>query len=167
MKLVNEKGKLFGLINVVDLIVLLAVVCVAGAILWQLAGDRVSDAVSPDAEMTVVVKVPGCHPDLVAEAERQELKGQQLISGGVLLDAYITDMWLEEYAMQLETADGRLVEAVAPVQKTICFELKSTVAKNTVTPKIGSQEVRTGMTFIVKTQTFATIGNIYYMEIAN
>ena len=65
MKIVNEKGKLFGLINVVDLIILAAAVFLVGAIVWQLAGDKVSDAVSPNAEMTVVMKVPCCHPDLV------------------------------------------------------------------------------------------------------
>lgn len=165
MKIVNEKGKLFGIINVVDLIILVAVVCLGGAIIWQLAGDRVSDAVSQETEMTVVMKVPGCHPDLVEEALRQDLVGEHLISGGVVLEAYISDMWLEDYVMQLETADGRLVDATDPTQKTICFEVKAPVAANTNTPKIGSQEVRTGLTFIFKTRTFCTNANIYYLQI--
>ena len=165
MKIINEKGKLFGLINVVDLIILAAVVCLVGAIVWQLAGDKVSDAVSPDAEMTVIMKVPGCNPDLVAEAQRQDLVGQHLITGGVVLDAYISDFWVADTVMQLETADGKIVDALDPTKKTLCFEVKSTVPENTATPKIGSQEVRTGMTFIIKTQTFSTIANVYYMQI--
>ena len=165
MKIVNEKGKLFGLINVVDLIILAAAVFLVGAIVWQLAGDKVSDAVSPNAEMTVVMKVPGCHPDLVAEAERQDLVGEHLISGGVVLDAYISDFWTEDYIMQAQNSEGQLVDAKDPSKSTLCFEVKAKVPQNTATPKIGSQEVRSGMTFIIKTQTFSAIANVYYMQI--
>ena len=165
MKIVNEKGKLFGLINVVDLVILVAVVCLAGAIVWQLAGDKVSDAISPEVEMTTVMKVPGTPPELVEEALRQDLVGQHLVSGGVVLDAYISDVWVEDYIKQQPTDDGRVVDALIPSQKTLCFEIKSMVPQNTATPKIGSQEVRSGMTFILKTQTFSSTANIYYQQI--
>ncbi len=165
MKMIDEKGRLLGLINVVDLVILAAVVCLVGAIGWQLAGDKVSDAVSPDAEMTVVMKVAGSSPDLVAEATRQNLVGQHLVSGGVTLDAYISDMWIEDYVLSVETAEGQIVRSVDPAQKTICFEIKGKVPRDTPTPKLGSQEVRAGMTFILKTQTFSTIPIIYYMQI--
>ncbi|NLM60645.1 MAG: DUF4330 family protein, partial [Clostridiales bacterium] len=39
MKLVNEKGKLFGLINLVDLLVLLFILLVAGGIVWKIFGN--------------------------------------------------------------------------------------------------------------------------------
>lgn len=167
MKIINEKGKLFGIINVVDLVVLLAVVCVFGAIIWQLLGDRVNDALSEQTEMTLVVSIAGSHPDLVEEITRQDLVGEKLVTGNQYLDAYISDVWLEDYVMQLETADGRLVDAVDPTKKDIMIEIKSTVAKDTASPKIGSQEVRAGRTYIVKTQTFECSGIIYYVDIAD
>ena len=167
MKIINEKGKLFGIINVVDLVVLLAVVCVFGAIIWQLLGDRVNDALSEQTEMTLVVSIAGSHPDLVEEITRQDLVGEKLVTGNQYLDAYISDVWLEDYVMQLETADGRLVDAVDPTKKDIMIEIKSTVAKDTASPKIGSQEVRAGRTYIVKTQTFECSGTIYYVDIAD
>lgn len=165
MKIVNEKGKLFGLVNLVDLIIAAAVICLVGAIIWQLAGDKVSEAVSPEAEMTVVMKVAGCHPDLVAEAQRQDPVGQHLISGGVVLDAYISDFWVEDYVTQVESASGEIVDSQDPSKKTLCFEIKSSVPQNTATPKIGSQEVRSGMTYILKTQTLSVIAIIYYLQI--
>ena len=167
MKIIYEIGKLFGIINVVDLVVLLAVVCVFGAIIWQLLGDRVNDALSEQTEMTLVVSIAGSHPDLVEEITRQDLVGEKLVTGNQYLDAYISDVWLEDYVMQLETADGRLVDAVDPTKKDIMIEIKSTVAKDTASPKIGSQEVRAGRTYIVKTQTFECSGIIYYVDIAD
>ena len=167
MKIINEKGKLFGIMNVVDLVVLLGVVCVFGAIICQLLGDRVNDALSEQTEMTLVVSIAGSHPDLVEEITRQDLVGEKLVTGNQYLDAYISDVWLEDYVMQLETADGRLVDAVDPTKKDIMIEIKSTVAKDTASPKIGSQEVRAGRTYIVKTQTFECSGIIYYVDIAD
>ena len=166
MKIIDEKGKLFGLINIMDLLVLLALVCVAGVIVWQLLGDKVSDAVSPQAELTAVVVIAGAPPDLVAEVERQNLAGEKMVSGNTYLDAYISDVWLDDYVMQLETADGRLVDATDPTKQDIFIEIKTTVAKDTPSPKIGSQEIRAGKTFIVKTQTFECTGVLYYVDIA-
>lgn len=165
MKIINERGKLFGIINVVDLLILAAVVLVAGAIVWQLLGDKVSDAISEQEELTAVVVIAGAHPDLVAEVLRQDLVGEKIISGNTYVDAYISDIWLDDYVEQQPTAEGRLVDAVDPTKKDIFVEIKSTVAADTASPKIGSQEVRAGKTFIVKTQTFECSGTIYYVQI--
>ena len=167
MKIVNEKGKLFGIINVVDLIILLAVILVIGAILWQVFGNKVTDAISKQEEMTIVVSIAGSHPDLVAEVERQGLVGDRLVGGNQYLDAYITDVWLKDYVMQVPTAQGTIVDAVDPTQKTIYIEIKCQVAADSPTPKIGSQEIRAGRTYIVKTQTFECSGIIYYVQIGD
>ncbi|MDO4732066.1 MAG: DUF4330 domain-containing protein [Bacillota bacterium] len=167
MKLINEKGKLFGIINVVDLLVLLAVVCVLGAIVWQLLGDQVNDAISEQAEMTMVVAIAGAHPDLVDEVMRQDIEGSKIVTGNQYLDAYVSRVWLEDYVKQIETADGDIVDGTDPTKQDIMVEIKTTVAKDTPSPKIGSQEVRAGRTFIVKTQTFECSGTIYYVDIAD
>ena len=162
MKIVNEKGKLFGIINVVDLVILLAVVVVVGAIIWQVFGNRVTDAVSKQEEVTIVVSIAGSHPDLVEEVLRQDLVGEQIVSG----NEYV-NVWLEDYVMQIPTADGTIVDATDPTQKTIYIEIKSQVAAGTASPSIGSQELRAGRTYIVKTQTFECSGIIYYVQIGD
>ncbi len=167
MKIINEKGKLFGIINLVDLVVLLAVICVLGAIVWQLLGSKVNDAVSEQAEMTMVVAIAGAHPDLVAEVERQDLVGEKIVTGNQYLDAYISNVWTDDYVIQAITDDGQVLDAVDPTKKDIMVEIKSKVAKGTASPKIGSQEVRAGRTYIVKTQTFECSGTIYFVDIAD
>ncbi len=167
MKIINEKGKLFGIINVVDLVVLLAVICVLGAIVWQLLGSKVNDAVSDQVEMTMVVAIAGAHPDLVAEVERQDLVGKKIVTGNQYLDAYISNVWTDDYVIQAITDDGQVLDAVDPTKKDIMVEIKSKVAKGTASPKIGSQEVRAGRTYIVKTQTFECSGTIYFVDIAD
>ena len=86
MKIVNEKGKLFGIINVVDLVILLAVVVVVGAIIWQVFGNRVTDAVSKQEEVTIVVSIAGSHPDLAVSYTHLDVyKRQQLMLCSIMI----------------------------------------------------------------------------------
>ena len=40
MKLIDEKGRLFGKINLIDLLVVLLIVAVLAAVVWKLGGSR-------------------------------------------------------------------------------------------------------------------------------
>ena len=40
MKLIDEKGRLFGKINLIDLLVMLLIVAVLAAVVWKLGGKR-------------------------------------------------------------------------------------------------------------------------------
>ena len=91
---------------------------------------------------------------------------KQLVSGNSYVNGTIEDMKIEDYAQQVTTADGRIVTAVDPDKKDIVFTIKTTVPKGTATPSIGTQEVRAGRTFIVKTNDFETSGNIDSVDIA-
>lgn len=166
MKAVNEKGKLFGLINVVDLLILVAVVAVGGAIAWQVLGSRVNDVVSPQVELTAEVVIVGTPPRIINEIVRQDLTGEKLVAGNEYMNAEITDVWLEDYVMQAIRDDGVIVDATDPSKKDVVIKIKTSVPKGTPSPKIGSQEVRAGRTFILKTQTFESIATIRYVEIS-
>ena len=165
MKIINEKGKLFGLINVVDLIVLLLVIAVIGVLATKLLGNRVTEAVVQKVDCYAQVRIIGAHPTLVEEVQRQNLIGQRMVAGSVYIDGTIEDVWLEDYKVQVQTDDGRIVTATDPDKKDIIFAIKFPIAKDTPNPKLGSQEVRAGRTLIVKTQTFETSGTIRYVQI--
>ncbi|MDD2484068.1 MAG: DUF4330 domain-containing protein [Eubacteriales bacterium] len=166
MKLINEKGKLFGIINAVDLIILIAVVAVLGGIGWQLFGSKVNDAVSPQVELIAEVVIIGTPPRIMNEIERQDLVGEKIVAGNEFLNATIEGIAFEDYIIQATRDDGVIVDAVDPSKKDVVVTIKTTVPKGTPSPKIGSQEVRAGRTYIVKTQTFECSGTIRYVEIA-
>lgn len=166
MKLINEKGKLFGIINVVDLIIVVMVIAMVGAVATQILGSRVQAAVSPQVDCTMEVCIIGTAPRLLNELERQDLVGEKLVSGNEYLDAYVEDVWFEDYITQAVRDDGIIVDAVDPSKKDVIVKIKCKVAKGTASPKIGSQELRAGRTYIVKTQTFESSGTIRYVDIA-
>ncbi len=166
MKIINEKGKLFGLINVVDLLVLIAAIAIVGGIGWKLFAAPVAEAVSPQVEMTSVMRIRGATPFMVSELARNDQTGKKLVSGNDFVDATIDHMEIQDYIQQVTTADGRIVNALDPSKKDVVVIVKSKVTKGTPTPKIGTQEVRAGRTFILKTDDFETTANIDSVDIA-
>ena len=162
MKLVNEKGKLFGLINIVDLFVLIAIIAVVAGVGWKILGPKVAETVSPEVTMTTTFRVRGATPFLVDELEREgnDQVGKQLVSGNDYVAATIKSMEVTDYIQQIPTADGRISNALDPSKKDVIFIVESKVREGTATPKIGTQEVRAGRTFILKTNNFETTANI-------
>lgn len=167
MKLINEKGKLFGIINVVDLLVLVAAIAVVGGVGYKLFAKQIKEVASPQVTLTMTVRVRGATPFLVDEVERNDQVGKSLVSGNSYVNAKITDMRIEDYVQQVTTADGRIVSATDPDKKDIIFTIETKVSKDTPSPAIGTQEVRAGRTYIVKTNDFETSGNIDSVDIAD
>ncbi|WP_031476784.1 DUF4330 domain-containing protein [Agathobaculum desmolans] len=166
MKIINEKGKLFGVINVVDLLVLVAAVAVAAGVGYKLFAPQIVEATAKQVEMSVTVRVRGATPFLVEEVERNSQIGKKIVSGNSFTNATITDMKIEDYVQQMPTADGEIRDAVDPSKKDLVFTIETTVPEGTASPSIGTQEVRAGRTFIVKTNDFETSGNIDMVDIA-
>ena len=102
----------------------------------------------------------------MAAVERNSQVGKQIVSGNSYTSAVITDMQIEPYDQQVTTADGRIVTARDPDKRDLVFTIETTVPEGTASPSIGTQEVRAGRTFIVKTNDFETTGNIDSVDIA-
>ena len=160
MKIINEKGKLFGIINVVDLLVLVAAIAVVAGVGYKLFAKQIKEVASPQVSLTMTVRVRGATPFLVNEVQRNSQVGKSLVNGNSYVNAQITDMKIDDYNQQVTTADGRIVTATDPEKKDLVFTI-------TTAPAIGTQEVRAGRTFIVKTNDFETTGNIDSVDIAD
>lgn len=167
MKIINEKGKLFGVINVVDLLVLLAAIAVIAGVGYKLFAPQIADATARQVPMTVTVRVRGATPFLVEEVQRNDQVGKKIVSGSSFTDAVITDMQIRDYVQQVTTADGSIVNALDPSKKDLVFTIETTVPEGTAAPTIGTQEIRAGRTMIVKTDDFETTGNIDMVDIAD
>ena len=134
---------------------------------YKLFAPQIADATATQVPMTVTVRVRGATPFLVEEVQRNSQVGKQIVSGNSYTNAVITDMQIEDYVQQVTTADGRIVDALDGTKKDLVFTIETTVPEGTASPTIGTQEVRAGRTFIVKTNDFETTGNIDMVDIAD
>ncbi|MBR5543286.1 MAG: DUF4330 domain-containing protein [Oscillospiraceae bacterium] len=153
MKLVNEKGKLFGIINVVDLIILLCIVLVAGGLVYKFAAPAATSVIAPKADMYVTMRVRGAMDYLDAEV-RKLTEGTRLIAGSdYIADAEVVSVESLPYLAAVTTADGKVVTAEDPQKSDLIIKVRAKQSKNDPILKIGTQEIRIGRGFIFKTQT--------------
>lgn len=176
MKLFDEKGKLFGKINVIDFLVIVLIVVALVVVGVKVLGGG-NDAVHSDAEtsdvgtspdqataakLSYVVRVTGVHEDVVEQlaqcVDPAEGKKEQLQHSGELVeDAYVVDYWTEPCRYHM-TSDGSVeiiaaAEADAAGLVNLCIVVEAVVDDTTVN-KVGALEVRVGKAHILKTAHF-------------
>jgi len=153
MKIVDQKGKLFGLINVVDLLIILMVVAVAAVVIAAFLGDN-NSLVKSENEIEFTVRVSGAHPRKVAEIEKFELP-LQLVAGTTYVEgAYVVDMKAEPYERTTTNSDGELIRFYDDQFKDMVFTIRATTDVSGPIIKVGTQEVRAGTGYTIKTKYF-------------
>ena len=149
MKIIDEKGRLFGKLNLIDLLVIVLILAVVFVAVWKLGGSKAAEAATSEKhELKYTVLFEDVPADVCDFAAAQE--GAQLTNSGKLIDAYI-------------------VSAAAEQAENGHFTLRVTVSADATYSgyvyKVGSQEVRVGYEYIVKTSEFEMTGIISGMEV--
>ena len=91
MKLIDEKGRLFGKINLIDLLVVLLIVAVLAAVVWKLGGRKAAAAVTGTEKKAVyTVEFEDVPADIAHFAETQI--GKSLVNDSKVIAASITDV---------------------------------------------------------------------------
>ncbi len=152
MKIVNEKGKLFGIINIIDLAILLVIALIAIAAVYKFAAPAASEVIAPKSDMTVTMRVRGAMDYLEEEVMKLEA-GERLIAGSGYIDAEVVSVESIPYLSAGTTDDGKFVTSEDPQKCDLLITIKAEHSKTEPILKIGTQEVRIGRGFIFKTQT--------------
>ncbi|PYG88202.1 uncharacterized protein DUF4330 [Ruminiclostridium sufflavum DSM 19573] len=163
MKIVNEKGKLFGLINIVDLSIIILVLLIGAVVLLKAIGTDVGPITTEESQqnITVTYRCTVRNTDQIKALK----EGDQLISLLKPADAYIKSIAYADLQVPISTADGKAVYAPDPVRKelTVTFTMKA--AKGNGIIKLDNQDVAVGKIFTLKTHTFETQGTIEAIQL--
>ena len=152
MKLVNEKGMLFGIINVIDLAIILVIALVAVAAVFKFAAPAASEAIAPKSDMTVTLRVRGAMNYLKDEVLKLQ-PGVKLIAGSDYIAAEVVSVESIPYLSAATTSDGKFVTSEDAQKCDLIIKIHAKQAKNDPILKVGNQEIRIGRGFIFKTQT--------------
>lgn len=164
-KLVDEKGRLFKKINLVDFILILLILIIIAAVAWKTISARL-EANKPPVEEEEIVQAYENSPHLVykvvctdipeeiAKVFRQQMKlpisDRQLMAAGKAVEGYVTDCRYEP-----ANEDGNC---------RVFFTLEAIAYENEGIYTVGTQEVRLGKGHIVKTYNIETSGWVYEMD---
>ena len=160
MKLVDERGKLFGKLNIIDLLVILLLVVAVALIGWKVTRkDGASNA--SRTILTYTVEVEGVDQEVYegikAYVPGESGIGDQLMANGEMVDAYVTNVTAAPHEGGLTMTDVNGTTMTFPVEGDDTLDLTFTIQANvvnSVTNEVGTQEVRIGKSHIVKTVHF-------------
>ncbi|MDF2838958.1 MAG: hypothetical protein K0S60_661 [Evtepia sp.] len=157
MKVIDEKGRFLGKINLIDLIVLIGIILVAFILVGKLLGGK-DAALGGQTKLTYTVKVYDVDPD-VYESIKKVTFPDQLMAAGDMLNGKVI-------SVSEEPSQGQVYEVVPNAQQggmelhtgakntyDLTFTIEAYVA-NDVKNELGTQEIRVGKTHIVKTSQF-------------
>ncbi len=157
MKLIDEKGKLFGIINILDLFVLVILVALIGF------GAQKVLKVNPGASVTTQKAVMKY---LVQEV--RDVTVNAIIEDDIVKDFDKNSVYGKVIKKEVspakrlvQAADGKILESTVPnrYDVMIYIEGEAVVSKTGVT--MGNQEVRVGWNPAIKGKTYTTKGVIY------
>ena len=159
--MVDEKGRLFGLINIIDLAVVLALALVL------IFGVRkfffVNPGYQPEAKtVQVLLLVEGVRQptvDAIAVGDKVREKNSNGYFGT------ITDLELEPATEMVATPAGKLLETEVPGRFNLFLTLESPAEVTEEYIKISDQQVRIGLTPTIRTQIYQVETVVFGLEV--
>lgn len=162
MSVIDKKGRIFGKLNIIDLIAILLIVAVLALIGYKLLGSD-EDLAGSGQSVVYTVEVKGVEPEVYDFI--QDNLPSQLTASNEMLDAYVTaaeGTLIEEDIYSLEVGSGtsgeKIIQAEAGTYDVV-FTIEGTV-KDNLSSKLGTQEIRVGKSHIVKTTLFELEGGV-------
>lgn len=162
MKIVNEKGKLFGLINIIDLSIIILILLIGSVFVLKTMGKDVGPITNSDNQQNITVTF---RSTVRNDEQIKAIKVKdQLISILKPDAAYIESISFADLEVPISTADGRQVYAVDSKRKELIVKFTMKTSSGNDIIKLGTQDVSVGKEFILKTHTFESKGTIEAIE---
>lgn len=160
MKIINEKGKLFGLINILDLITIVLIIAVVfGAYTKFFKGGTNLSIMSSNKtkEMEYVVRLKPNYETYF----KQFSIGDKMADKKRYLDAEITNIEIKDAYRSVTDENGVVLKKKHPYFKEAYITIKATALDNDPIFKVGGQEIRVGTPHWVTTKLCEFSGTIY------
>jgi hypothetical protein len=159
MELVNEKGRLFGKISIIDLFVLVLIILVIGFAGYKLIGNANTNTALKEVTFTVKATAKD-------ESDIKSLHVKDnLISANTKMDAYIDSFSYTPAIVAGNDSEGKPVYSVDPIKKDVIITVKLKYDPKSPTIKMGVQEISVNNSFTLKTQLAYFVGTIKTIEI--
>lgn len=147
MKIINEKGKLFGIINIIDLAVAVIIVLLIGVIGYKVLGSKIQPQNVETKDVTFVAKI-----SLKPKYYLNSIKaGDKIVSGTNETSATIEKITSNPGDMTVTTSNGSIVYARHPTLYDFYITVKMKVTTNTAVLKLGVQEIKVGSKYEFET----------------
>ncbi len=161
MKIIDKKGKIFGFINIIDLVVILilGIVIVGGVSRFRKAAPQI---VEQNQKALIELEV--------SEIRQPSVDGLQV---GDELFHYdkgqyfgkIVDIKIENFKEAVSTSDGKIVLADVPGKYNALVYVEANAVDTTNAIVVGGEQLRIGAQYRLKNKKVAVFGTIFKVDI--
>ena len=148
MKVLDEKGKLFGLINIIDLLVIFVVLVLIAGGIWYVTKDDPAEVVGPTKAHFIKIKCAGVDEGVADYID----VGANLYYGKGFTEETITAVEVVPAKIDVIEDDGTIVVAEHPELKDIYVTVKIFEKPNDPMLWIGQLHATVGKELVLKTQ---------------
>jgi len=155
MKIVNDKGKLFGIINVIDLAIILVVLALGLGIVVKLGS---TESNKPNNEKSIDFNVTVLCRGVEGKVAENLKEGDQVVYGNLYVNGYIvsvTKLPAKEYVV---SDDGTVKEVIIPDLSNVEVVMKIIYDGNDDLIMLGKYQVNIGKNLVVKTHRVEVTG---------
>ena len=158
MKLVDDKGKVFGLINIIDLIILLVVILVASGAYYKFTHKSAQ-------VKTVTVEFQVLLPHQRPEVTDAVKVGDKMVQGSSYTNVTVKDVQIKPgFSVNLDSRGQRVV-SYDPILKDVYVTNTGTTVLSSATITMGGQDIREGKEYYVKSRNYEFRGTIMKVEV--
>lgn len=171
--MIDEKGRLFGKVNIIDLFVLLVLIAVAVVLAVQIAGGAGTETAegtptpTPSRELTpsvieYTVKYSRMDPVEYRRIKEMFDAGDTgfMTNGGLEVEgSEVIGLRAEPYVTTMADEDGKVSTQTDPYYLDVYFTARS-VTSDAVLNQVNTQQARIGRSFIIKTRGYEVTGTI-------
>lgn len=167
MKLIDEKGRLFGKLNIIDalvLVIMVLAVALVGYKVWtnhQVQSQQALENGSQEENWLIyTVKIEEVDAVTYEAVKRYVDKNSglidQMFTGVTMQDGYVVDVTGNPHVTYVECEDGTVKRVESSGEDDRVDMVFTCVAnvKDTQNNNLGGQEIRTGIPYIMKTPHF-------------
>lgn len=160
MKIIDKKGKLFGIINIIDLVVILLVALLVYGGVTRLKQSPVSEAENKKALVTLEIS------DVrMASVDGIEVGDPLYHYDRGTLFGTIVDKKVEPYREPVESGDGSWILAEVPEKYVVTLTVEANAKESEDVVIIGGEHTRIGTQFRLKNKKVAVMSTILGVEV--
>ncbi|HCC07713.1 MAG TPA: hypothetical protein DEP72_06110 [Clostridiales bacterium] len=159
MKIIDEKGRLFSSINIIDLLVILFIVAIGGVVLTKTSFMKKVNVLENKKAYEIQVLVKSILPEM---AEQVKVKDIILEDASSTVLGEVTNIDVKVTKNEVPTADGKIVVANVDTRRDIIITIKGIgqfdVQKGLM---LGNKDWQAGGSIVIKSSKVKFLGNIY------
>ena len=148
--ILDDKGRIFGKINIIDLVAIIVVIVTVAGLLTKITTNITTNQANLDTKNVYIkVRVAGVLPQIAKSLQ----KGDRLINNSREIDAWVINVQVADNMQTTTTSTGELTQQISPEKKDLIITIKAKVPKDTKLPYtvIGVQKANIGNPFSIMT----------------